>query len=64
MEFVDSHALPHSQPATEGGANGVWPIPASNQPQESRSMPCPEPRSAPARYTTGDFTIPGASRRR
>ena len=62
MEFEDSQAGPQSQPATEGGWNGYWPIASSIQVQESRSMPCPAVRSEPATYTTGDLTIVGASR--
>ncbi len=64
IELVDSQAVPHSQPATEGGRNGIWPMPLISQPQALRSMPWPELRSAPARNTTGALTMPGESSRR
>jgi hypothetical protein len=62
IEFEDSHGVPHSQPATEGGRNGYWPIPSSIQVQESRSIPRPVVRSVPATNTTGDLIMVGSSR--
>jgi hypothetical protein len=60
--LVDSHAGPHSQPATEGGRNGIWPMPSSSQVQELVWTPTPVVRRVPARNTSGDLTMSGRSR--
>ena len=60
--LVESQAGPQSQPATDGGSNGYWPMLSSSQLQSSRLMNWRVERSEPATNTSGHFTIVGELR--